>query len=76
MFDKIRLFAARGIFILVVAIGLGFGLLIAGVAAILGVLMVIAFRIAMIGAERPVDGAPVDHEPVRTSESGAAGEPA
>ncbi|HQU70588.1 MAG TPA: hypothetical protein PLI43_20670 [Albidovulum sp.] len=76
MFDKIRLFAARGTFFLVVAIGLGFGLLIAGVAAILGLLMVIAFRIAMIGAERQVRGAPTDHVPVRTSGSGPAGEPA
>lgn len=52
MFDKVQLLAARAMFALVVAMSLGFGVLIAGGAVILGLLMVAAFRIAMIGAGR------------------------
>lgn len=52
MLSKLRLFAARALFLLVVVMTLGFGLVIAGVAAVIGLLMVAAFRIAMIGAER------------------------
>ncbi|OJY25813.1 MAG: hypothetical protein BGP11_13035 [Rhodobacterales bacterium 65-51] len=76
MFDKIRLFAARALFAFVVAMSLGFGLLIAGMAAILGVLMIAAFRIAMIGAGRKAHDAPVDGEPNSRSEAGPAAQPA
>ena len=76
MFDKIRLFAARALFAFVVAMSLGFGLLIAGFAAILGVLMIAAFRIAMIGAGRKAHDAPADAEPNSRSEDGPAAQPA
>lgn len=76
MFDKVRLFAARALFAFIVAMSLGFGLLIAGMAAILGVLMIAAFRIAMIGAGRKAHDAPVDGEPNSRSEAGPAAQPA
>lgn len=76
MFDKVRLFAARALFALVVAMSLGFGLLIAGMAAILGVLMIAAFRIAMIGAGRKVHTAPVDAEPTPRAEADPTAQPA
>lgn len=76
MFDKIRLFAARALFALVVAMTLGFGLLIAGMAAILGILMIAAFRIAMIGAGRDGHDAPIDAEPTPRAEAEPAAQPA
>ena len=76
MFDKVRLFAARALFAFVVAMSLGFGLLIAGVAAILGVLMIAAFRITMIGAGRNTRNASVDAEPTPREEADPAAQPA
>jgi len=76
MFDKIRLFAARALFAFVVAMSLGFGLLIAGMAAILGVLMIAAFRIAMIGAGRKAHNAPVDVKPTPRETAVSAAQPA
>jgi len=52
MFDKLRLFVARALFAVTVAMALGFGLMIAGIAAILGLFMILALRIAMIGSGR------------------------
>lgn len=76
MFDKIRLFAARALFAFVVAMSLGFGLLIAGMAALLGVLTIAAFRIAIIGAGRKADNAPVDAEPTSRAEADPTAQPA
>lgn len=50
MFDKIRRFALHAMFALIAVMSLGFGLLLAGVAAVIGVLMVVALRIAISGA--------------------------
>lgn len=68
MFDKIRRFAVRALFALIAVLSLGFGLLLAGVAAVIGVLMVAALRIAMTGAGRgtrthPSDAATSDDAP-------------
>ncbi len=76
MFDKTRLFAARALFAFVVAMSLGFGLLIAGMAAILGVLVIAAFRIAMIGADRKTHNAPMDAEPTPHAKVDPAAQPA
>lgn len=76
MFDKVRLFAARALFAFVVAMSLGFGLLIAGMAAILGVLTIAAFRIAMIGAGRRAHDAPTDAEPTPRAEADPMAQPA
>lgn len=76
MSEKIRLFAARALFAFVVAMSLGFGLLIAGMAAILGVLMIAAFRIAMIGAGSEARNEPADAEPTRRAEADPAAQPA
>ncbi|MES2144475.1 MAG: hypothetical protein V4516_08940 [Pseudomonadota bacterium] len=50
MFGKMRLFAARALFALVIVMSLGFGLLIAGAAAVLGLMVIATIRIAMIGS--------------------------
>ncbi|MGQ0567843.1 MAG: hypothetical protein ACT4OK_22635 [Gemmobacter sp.] len=76
MFDKVRLFAARALFVFVVAMSLGFGLLIAGMAAILGVLMIAAFRIAMIGAGREARDAAADAEQTPRAAADPAAQPA
>lgn len=76
MFDKIRLFAARALFAFVVAMSLGFGLLIAGMAAILGILMIAAFRIAMIGAGRKAHNESMDAERTSRAEAEPTAQPA
>ncbi len=76
MFEKVRMFAARALFALVVATSLGLGLLIAGVAAVLGILMVAAFHIAMIGAGRQARKGSVDQEPSRPAEPDPVAQPA
>ena len=76
MFDKIRLFAARALFALVVAMSLGLGLLIAGAAAALGLLMIAAYRIAMIGRGRRGGKAPVDAEPTAHAQADPAAQSA
>lgn len=68
MLDKIRLFLARALFALIAVMALGLGLLVAGVAAVIGVLMVAALRIAMGGKGRstrtdPSDAATSDGAP-------------
>jgi|GEM_PF-5179367 len=76
MFDKLRLFAARAMFALVLAMSLGFGLLIAGVAAILGLVMVAALWVAGLGANRRANTMTVDQEPMQRAEGDPAAQPA
>lgn len=76
MIDKVRLFAARALFALVVAMSLGFGLLIAGMAAILGAVMIAAFRITMVGAGREARKPQVVTEPTPRAEADRAAQPA
>ncbi len=65
MLDRIRLFTARALFALVAVMSLGLGLLLAGVAAVIGVLMIAALRILADGADRqgPADGEAADGRP-------------
>lgn len=65
MLDRIRLFTARALFALVAVMSLGLGLLLAGVAAVIGVLMIAALRILADGAARqgPADGEAADGRP-------------
>lgn len=76
MFDKIRLFAARALFALVAVMSLGLGLLVAGVAAVIGVMMVVALRIAMGSTNRHPQKAASDDTPVNGSPSATDAQPA
>lgn len=62
MLDRIRLFTARALFALVAVMSLGLGLLLAGVAAVIGVLMIAALRILAHGADRAARQGPADGE--------------
>ncbi|MFZ5710841.1 MAG: hypothetical protein ACOY4T_14370 [Pseudomonadota bacterium] len=50
MFERLRLFASEVLLALAVAAGLGIGLVVAGIAAILGLMMLAAVLIAPFGA--------------------------
>ena len=76
MFAKAQWFAARALVALVVVMSLGFGLLIAGIAAVLGLLILAALRLALIGAARDARNGSVDGEPVRQEEPASAAQPA
>lgn len=52
MFGRIRRFAVRALFAPIAVMSLGLGVLVAGVAAVIGILMVAALRLAMNGAGR------------------------
>lgn len=52
MFDTLKMIVARALFAVTVAMALGFGLMIAGIAAVLGLLMILALRIAMMTGGR------------------------
>lgn len=52
MFERLRLFAAGVLLALAIAVVLGVGLLVAGIAAILGLVMLAALRIAAFRAAR------------------------
>ena len=81
MFEKMRLSAARALFALIVVISLGLGLLVAGVAAVFGVLMVAAFRIAMGGQGRsartdPADAVQLEGAPAKAGDASRLTSPA
>ncbi len=77
MFDKARLFTARALFALIAVLSLGLGLLVAGIAVVIGLLLVAALRIAMGGAGRspgtagPSDAAAIDGAPQMPQASSA-----
>lgn len=73
---RIRPFTARTLFAFVVLLCLGFSLVIAGMAAILGTLTIAAFRIAMIGAGRKAHNAPEDAGPTSRAGADPAAQPA
>lgn len=77
MFDKLKMFVARALFAVTIAMALGFGLVIAGVAAVLGLFMIAALRIAMLGNGRaaPSD-ARADDSAATRAEPDLAAQPA
>jgi hypothetical protein len=56
MFDRIRRFAVRAPSAPISDMSLGLGVLVAGVAAVIGILMVAGLRFAMNGAGRRTRG--------------------
>lgn len=66
MIRKLKDLGARAIVLFVIAAGIGFGILAAGVAAVLGGLILVGIRLAQ-GATQPATEPA--HEPAKTPEA-------